>query len=141
MAGAKTGKAAADALAAYRRTLISDDIETRIAELSEAVAVYTAHREDRAERERALAQRQNEDEDAVLAAFDAAKDAGAKSAALAQIGLRPDSVLAAARARLPKQSPAPGDSTAPQNGHQVHPVTADPGTKGAEGVPAHERTA
>ena len=116
MAGAKTGKAAADALAAYRRTLISDDIETRIAELSEAVAVYTAHREDRAERERALAQRQNDDEDAVLAAFDAAKDAGAKSAALAQIGLRPDSVLAAARARLPKQPAAPGGTAGPQDG-------------------------
>ena len=66
---------AAGALEAYRREIISDGIEQRIADLSDAVAAYETNRTDRREQERALAQRQERDEDAVLAAFEGAKAA------------------------------------------------------------------
>ncbi|WP_461666478.1 hypothetical protein [Gordonia sputi] len=96
---------AAGALEAYRREIISDGIEQRIADLSDAVAAYETNRTDRKEQERSLAQRQERDEDAVLAAFEGAKAAGAKPSALANIGLRPDAALAAARARTSKKEP------------------------------------
>ena len=113
--------AAQEALDAYRRELLSDSVETRIAELSGAVATYEATCRDRDrqakaltarswwtdanslrdtfDRMQALAQRQWADEDAVLAAFEAAKTAGAKPSVLASIGLRPDAALTAARSR------------------------------------------
>ncbi|WP_045825016.1 hypothetical protein [Williamsia herbipolensis] len=129
---------AAGALEAYRREIISDGIEQRIAELSEAVAAYEANRADRKAQERELASRQERDEDAVLAAFEEAKAAGAKPSALANIGLRPETALASARARTSKKNPAPasgsdavsaiGDATqggASSTGDTPAPVDAD----------------
>ncbi|MBT0568605.1 hypothetical protein [Williamsia sp. CHRR-6] len=100
---------AAGALEAYRREIISDGIEQRIAELSDAVAAYEANRADRKVQEKELAARQVRDEDALLVAFEEAKAAGAKPAALANIGLRPESALAAARARSARKELAPDE--------------------------------
>lgn len=121
---------AAGALEAYRREIISDGIEERIAELSEAVVAYEANRTDRDAQERALAARQERDEEAVLTAFEAAKAAGAKSSALANIGLRPESALAAARARTSKKAPAVATSDSPVS--QIHDGGAADGQAAVE---------
>lgn len=117
---------AAGALEAYRREIISDGIEQRIAELSEAVVAYEANRADRKAQERELAARQERDEDALLAAFEEAKAAGAKPSALANIGLRPESALASARARMAKKDPAPATGS-----NAVSPIR-DSGTTGPQ---------
>ncbi|WP_146194912.1 MULTISPECIES: hypothetical protein [Gordonia] len=138
---------ATQALDAYRRQILSDTVETRIAELSEVVATYEATCRDRERQARALtsrswwtdddslretfdlmqalAQRQWAAEDDVLSAFEAAKAAGAKPSVLASIGLRPDAALAAARARQTPTAPAT-NAPAP---------SAEPGATTATEVP------
>lgn len=126
---------ASQALDAYRREILSDSVETRIAQLSEVVATYEASCRDRErqakqlltrtwwsdaaslretfEQMEQLAQRQWSTEDAVLTAFEAAKAAGAKPSVLASIGLRPDAALAAARTRGSLTAPPVSPPTAP----------------------------
>ncbi len=99
-----------EALTAYRRALIDNDVETRVEELSTAVSTWEAHRADRDTVTERLAARERDDEDAVADAFEAAKNAGAKPATLAKIGLRPDGALAAARARRARAQTPPTSS-------------------------------
>ena len=150
--------AAQEALDAYRRELLSDSVETRIAELSGVVATYEATCRDRDrqakaltarswwtdanslrdtfDRMQALAQRQWADEDAVLAAFEAAKAAGAKPSVLASIGLRPEAALTAARARH-SASTATDDGKASTGDQPSAPTDTTPAhTPPAESSPA-----
>ncbi|UZF59279.1 hypothetical protein LH935_28245 (plasmid) [Gordonia polyisoprenivorans] len=112
---------AAEALREYRSKILSDDVESRVAELATVVGDYEAMSAERErmlgqvvakaswpdaaaldatiEQLRGLAQRQWAAEDAVYAAFEAAKKAGAKPSVLQQIGLRPEAALSAARGR------------------------------------------
>ncbi|MFC9982703.1 hypothetical protein [Gordonia sp. NPDC127522] len=140
--------AAQEALDAYRRELLSDSVETRIAELSGAVATYEATCRDRDrqakaltarswwsdaaslrdtfDRMEALARQQWADEDAVLAAFEAAKAAGAKPSVLASIGLRPDAALSAARARATTPDTAAATSDTPTAHTDTAPAESAP---------------
>lgn len=117
---AKTSTATG-ALEAYRRSLLTGDVEEKIAELAQAVAAHESNEATRqreldkltatkwwsdeeslsafVERARSIAEKGWRDQDAVLNAFEAAKAAGAKPATLHEIGLRPDATLTAARAR------------------------------------------
>ncbi|WP_288336657.1 hypothetical protein [uncultured Gordonia sp.] len=131
MAGKST---AAEALREYRSKILSDDVETKVAELATVVGDYEAMSADRErtlgqvvakaswpdaaaldatiEHLRDLARRQWAAEDAVYAAFEAAKKAGAKPSVLQQIGLRPEAALSAARGRVGGENrpAAPGGS-------------------------------
>ena len=139
---------ASQALDAYRREILSDSVETRIAQLSEVVATYEASCRDRDrqakqlltrtwwsdadsmrdtfEQMQQLAQRQWSTEDAVLTAFEAAKTAGAKPSVLASIGLRPDAALAAARARGSLTAPPASSPAPPSAENDTAPSAAEP---------------
>lgn len=96
-----------DALAAYRQQIIPSETEKKIADLAAAVKKYDDNRRDRAEQEAKLAERQREDEDSVFDAYETAKSHGAKATILADIGLKPDAALTAARSR--RRPPAAQD--------------------------------
>ncbi|ASR05622.1 hypothetical protein [Gordonia rubripertincta] len=139
---------ATQALDAYRREILSNTVETRIAELSEVVATYEATCRDRDRQARtltsrswwtddtalretfdlmqSLARRQWAVEDEVLSAFEAAKAAGAKPSVLASIGLRPDAALAAARARQSPVPPPTAASPASTEANDPAPVEVPP---------------
>lgn len=104
MATSKSKATSSSVLDAYRQQIIPSDTEQKIADLAAAVATYESNKADRTAQERALAQRQTEDEDAVFDAYELAKTHGAKASILSEIGLKPEGALVAARGRR-KQTP------------------------------------
>ncbi|MGY4101966.1 hypothetical protein ACW2Q0_20815 [Nocardia sp. R16R-3T] len=101
-------KMATDALSAYRRAVIDDDMETRIGELAVKVGEWRQASETRATETARLIADEEAAEDAVVAAYEAATSAGAESDALERIGLKPtDAIRAAAKRAKAKPRPRP----------------------------------
>ncbi len=87
-----------DALAAYRKALIDDDVEERIAELAVMVGEWQGKRDERRETIERLRREEEAAEDAVVAAYEAARNAGAKVTTLERIKLKPtDAINAVSR--------------------------------------------
>ncbi|MGF0320671.1 hypothetical protein [Nocardia fluminea] len=87
-----------DALAAYRKALIDDAVEERVAELAVLVGEWQNKREERRETIERLQAEEEATEDAVVAAYEAAREAGAKVTTLERIKLKPtDAITSVAR--------------------------------------------
>ncbi|AXK90010.1 hypothetical protein SAMN05421776_11379 [Nocardia farcinica] len=101
-------KMATDALSAYRRAVIDDDMETRIGELAVKVGEWQQASETRRAETARLIADEEAAEDAVVAAYEAATNAGAEAAALERIGLKPtDAIRAVAKRAKAKPRPRP----------------------------------
>ncbi|WP_278262849.1 hypothetical protein [Nocardia sp. AG03] len=102
-------KTATHALAAYRRVVIDDDMETRIGELAVKVGEWQRASENRETEIARLIAAEESAEAAVAAAYAAATNAGAEPDALERIGLKPTAAIRAV-ARRAKNRPQPRPS-------------------------------
>lgn len=101
-----------DAVEAYRQALIDDDVEKRIAELATQLGAWHSARETRKREADRLAKAEADAEDQVVAAWEAARLAGARPTALEQAGLKPVAAIAAVAKRSSKKRATSGPPAA-----------------------------
>ncbi|MGW5569800.1 hypothetical protein ACWEVD_01250 [Nocardia thailandica] len=106
MSKKKEAAVAEDALAAYRRALIADEVEERISELAISIGEYERLKAERIAAIKRLTQEQRSSEDAVVAAYEAARAAGAKVSTLEAINLKPVEAIAAVARRSTRERAA-----------------------------------
>ena len=100
MAAKKT--TGADAVEAYRKALIDQDVEALIGDLALKAGEWQQAIDNRRRGEIQLRRAEEKAEDAVAAAYEKARDAGAKPAALERAGLKPTTALTSVAKRASK---------------------------------------
>ncbi|NKR28892.1 hypothetical protein GS966_27685 [Rhodococcus hoagii] len=122
MAATKKTATTADAkqaAALYREALVDDSMDQLIGDLAVKMAEWTQARERRAAEIRRLEVAERAAEEAVVSAFEAARDAGAKVKALEKINLKPSEAIAAVN----KRAKAAGSTASRQAKNEDAPST------------------
>lgn len=91
--------AAEKAASAYRAALVENSVETLVGDLAVKMGEWKLAREARERGQRELIAREEATENAVAAAYEAAREGGAKVSALEKIDLKPTAALAAVSKR------------------------------------------
>lgn len=115
---AATSKDALKAAAAYRAATVDTSVEDLVGELAVKMGEWTRAQEARAVEVARLRNAEVAAEDAVVAAYEAARGAGAKVKALEAINLKPTAAIAAVAKRAKeskdtKSAARPASSVAP----------------------------
>ncbi|WP_285183815.1 hypothetical protein [Rhodococcus sp. MEB032] len=122
--------AAEKAASAYRAALVENSVETLVGDLAVKMGEWKLAREARERGQRELIAREEATENAVAAAYEAAREGGAKVSALEKIDLKPTAALAAVSKRA---------KAGKEKGNIASPSTpTSPPTPAATGTnPAH----
>ncbi|MEH6796740.1 MAG: hypothetical protein V7694_21660 [Rhodococcus sp. (in: high G+C Gram-positive bacteria)] len=122
--------AAEKAASAYRAALVENSVETLVGDLAVKMGEWKLARDARERGQRELIAREEATENAVAAAYEAAREGGAKVSALEKIDLKPTAALAAVSKRA---------KAGKERGHIAPPSApaSPPGPAATSTAPSH----